>query len=91
MVRMKVYIGKTDLKPCFGTKHHFHRALELRIGPHECPGHCLSKETIKTGSRIAKMRVYIRVYIKISKKIEKRQKKNEVFVFVDFYMIFEWF
>ena len=55
MVKMKVYIRKTDLK---------HRALELRIDLNICPGHFLSKETIKTRSHMVKMKVYIRLYIK---------------------------
>ena len=59
MVQMMLYIGKTDVKHCFGTKHHFHRDKFMKIGPVESQNHFLLKETIKTRSHMVKNMLYI--------------------------------
>ena len=65
MVKMKVYIGKTDHKQCFGTKHHFRAPKSIRMVPSESENHFLLKETLKTRSHMIKMMVYIRFYRKL--------------------------
>ena len=59
MVQMKVYIGKTDVKHCFGTKHHFHRDKFMRIGPVESHFNFLSKETSRTRSYMVQTMLHI--------------------------------
>ena len=67
MVKMKVYIGNTDHKQCFGTKHHFRAPKSIRVVPSESENHFLLKETIKTRSHMIKIVVYIGFYRKLSK------------------------
>ena len=42
MVQMMVYIGKTDLKHCLVTKHHFRWDKFTKIGPVKSENHFLS-------------------------------------------------
>ncbi len=67
VVKMMVYIRKTDHKHCFGTNHLFHWDKFTKVGPVKSENHFLLKETVKTRSRMIKMKVYTRFYRKMSK------------------------
>ena len=60
MVKNMLYKGKTEVKQCFGTIHHFHWDKFMKIGPVESQKHFLLKETIKTRSHMVKHMLYIR-------------------------------
>ena len=78
MVKMMVYIGKTDAKQCFVMKHHFRAPKFMKIGPSESENHFLLKEPVKTRSHMVKMMVYIRFYRKISRLIENYRKLSKI-------------
>ena len=60
MVQMKVYIAKTEVKHCFGTKHHFHWDKFMKIWSVKSEFNFLLNGMVKTRSQMVQMMDYIR-------------------------------